>query len=70
MHKCSLFGLGWLAIDECGGKLDIRVTTRPINTWLDPIKVVKNKSSSTGSVPKPEKAVALGTPCVPDEKTK
>ncbi len=31
LHQCSLYGLGWLAIDECGGKLDMGATTRPIN---------------------------------------
>lgn len=29
-NKCNLYGLGWLAIDECGGKLDIRPTASPL----------------------------------------
>ena len=62
LHQCSLFGLGWLAIDECGGKLDMQATTRPINNWLDPIKPNKNKAPSTGGVPKPSKNTNLGTP--------
>lgn len=34
LHQCSLYGLGWLAVDECGGKLDISATTRPmIRHW-------------------------------------
>jgi hypothetical protein len=65
LHQCSLFGLGWLAIDECGGKLDMRATTRPINNWLDPIQA-KIKAPSTARVPKPMKNTDLGTPRVLD----
>lgn len=64
LHECSLYGLGWLAIDECGGKLDIKATTRPSNDWLDPPKPIENKSSSTPPVPKAMKKADLGTPRV------
>lgn len=34
-NKCSLYGLGWLAIDECGGKLDIQSTASPLSkSWI------------------------------------
>lgn len=29
-HKCSLYGVTWFAIDECGGKLDIAPTRTPL----------------------------------------
>ncbi|GAC1611130.1 MAG: hypothetical protein NVS3B3_21590 [Aquirhabdus sp.] len=66
LHQCSLFALGWLAIDVCGGKLDVHSTMRPINNWLDPIKPKENKTSSTARVPKPIKNSDLGTPRVLD----
>lgn len=42
LHKCSLYGLGFLAIDECDGKLDIKPTKRPPNHFKD-WKVSANK---------------------------
>ncbi|MDB5762459.1 MAG: hypothetical protein JWQ21_1454 [Herminiimonas sp.] len=66
LHRCSLYALGWLAIDECGGKLDMQPTTRPMNLWLDPLKPIENEASSTPRVPKPLKKAVLGTPRVPD----
>ncbi len=30
---CSLYGVTWLAINECDGKLDIKPTRTPANTW-------------------------------------
>jgi hypothetical protein len=65
LHECSLFGLGWLAIDECGGKLDMKATTRPLNDWLDPPKPIENTSPSTPRVPTRAKKTDLGTPRVP-----
>lgn len=65
LHECSLYGLGWLAIDECGGKLDMKATTRPINDWLDPPKLIENKPPSTPRVPTAIKKADLGTPRVP-----
>lgn len=66
LHQCSLFALGWLAIDTCGGKLDIQATTRPMNNWLDPIKQKENKASSTAPVPIQRKNTNLGTARVLD----
>jgi hypothetical protein len=51
LHECSLYGLGWLAIDECGGKLDIKATTGPINNWIDAPKPIENRSPSTPRLP-------------------
>ena len=65
LHQCSLYGLGWLAIDECGGKLELRATKRPLNHWLEPI-TPKFKAPSTPNVPQPIKNVDLGTPRVLD----
>ena len=67
LHQCSLYALGWLAIDECGGKLDIQPTTRPLNHWLYPLKPLVGTSGSTGRVPWTEKNGQLGTPRVPDD---
>ncbi len=51
LHQCSLYGLGWLAIDECGGKLDISATNRPMNShWSKYAPSLKNKTSSTPGV--------------------
>lgn len=66
LHQCSLYALGWLAIDECGGKLDMKPTTRPLNNWQDPIKTIESKLPSTPRVPKPTEKADLGTPRVPD----
>ena len=64
LHQCSLYGLGWLAIDECGGKLDMKATMRPLNGWLDPPKPLENKAPSTPRVPTAVKNGDLGTPRV------
>lgn len=32
-NKCSLYAVTWLAIDECGGKLDVNATRIPSNLW-------------------------------------
>jgi hypothetical protein len=66
LHQCSLFALGWLAIDECGGKLELKATTRPINHWRDPIKPIQNKAPSPPRVPKPSKNSDLSPPRVLD----
>lgn len=36
-HKCSLYAVTWRAVDECGGKLDIRATLTPLGHWKDPV---------------------------------
>jgi len=65
LHKCSLYALGWLAIDHCDGKLDSASTTRPNNRWLDTIQISEKKLSSTVSVVKQPKKSDLSTPHVP-----
>ena len=32
-NKCSLYAVSWLAIDECGGKLDVSDTRVASNLW-------------------------------------
>ena len=44
---CSLFAVSFQAIDECGGKLDVRPTSSPPNTW--------NKNASLGTATGPYK---------------
>lgn len=51
MGRCSLYGLGWLAIDDCKGKLDIKPTSMPMKLWHEKIVIKNNKSPSTGNVP-------------------
>lgn len=31
--QCSLYGVTWLAIHECGGKLDINPTVQPLRSF-------------------------------------
>ncbi|MFC7516595.1 hypothetical protein ACFQUU_16420 [Herbaspirillum sp. GCM10030257] len=66
LHECSLYALGWLAIDECAGKLDVQPTAGPLDRWRDSDKPAKNKSSSTPRVPTVQEKPHLGTPRVPD----
>lgn len=42
--RATLYALTFFAIDECGGKLDIKSTERPVSTWrlhnpLPPLKI-------------------------------
>lgn len=42
--RATLYALTFYAIDECGGKLDIKATERPVSTWrlhepLPPLKI-------------------------------
>lgn len=32
-RKCNLYGVTWKNIDQCGGKLDVKSTKTPANTW-------------------------------------
>lgn len=32
-NRCSLYGVTWLSIDACGGKLDVSATKVPLGTW-------------------------------------
>jgi hypothetical protein len=65
LHECSLYALGWLAIDECGDKLDVKRTTVPLDRWRN-VEPDKNNSSSTPREPMMQKKAFLGTPRVPD----
>lgn len=58
LHKCSLYALGWLAIDECGGKLDVKSTTGPLDHWRNFTGQSENESSSTPPVPVVRKKAA------------
>ena len=60
-HLCSLYGLGWLAIDECGGKLDIAATNKPMNHFHAPLK---NKSPATPTVAIKPKMSTIAPPSV------
>lgn len=66
LHECSLYAIGWLAIDECGGKLDMKPTSGPLDYWRNSPHTIANKSPSTPCVPMSLKKVDLGTPRVPD----
>lgn len=35
-NRCSLYAVTWRAIDECGGKLDVRPTKGPSNLYQFP----------------------------------
>lgn len=42
--RATLYALTFFAIDECGGKLDIKATEKPASTWrlhnpLPPLKI-------------------------------
>lgn len=65
LHECSLYALGWLAIDECGGKLDVQATAGPLDYWRS-VAPTQNQSSSTPYVPMTRQKANLGTPRVPD----
>ena len=32
-NRCNLYAVTWAAIDECKGKLDVKATSTPANTW-------------------------------------
>lgn len=66
LHKSSLFAVGWLAIDECGGKLDCKATSRPVNGWMEFEPPLKINSPSTPTVLKAVKSPILSTPVVPE----
>lgn len=51
LHQCSLYALTWLAIDECGGKLDVCQTRTPSGLWKLPPDDQKKKTPSTETVP-------------------
>lgn len=65
LHQCSLYGLGWIGIDDCKGKIEIKACHFPIHLHYEPY-APKNKSSSTPRVPMVKNKVDLGTPRVLD----
>ncbi|MFT3792091.1 MAG: hypothetical protein QM741_13675 [Rudaea sp.] len=50
LHKCSLFALTWLPIDECDGKLDVRATRVASGTWKSRIAAAENTNANTATV--------------------
>ena len=50
-HKCTLFALTYLAIDDCKGKLDVAETIVPPNTWKTNSVVQKRGHISTETRP-------------------
>jgi len=48
-HRCSLYALTWLPIDECGGKLDVPATRVPSGLWKRP-RAAAQKIGDTPSV--------------------
>ncbi|SFK65035.1 hypothetical protein SAMN05216302_101187 [Nitrosomonas aestuarii] len=51
-----LYALTFFAIDECGGKLDVKATERPLSLWRlhEPLPQFKIKSTPTADVSKVE----------------
>lgn len=47
LHWCSLYALTWLAIDECGGKLDVPPTTVASGLWKQPPMPSEKQNAST-----------------------
>ena len=45
-NKCSLFGLSFLAINECGGKLDVKATEKPPDNWKKHNYILMNQSKA------------------------
>lgn len=66
LHKCSLYALGWLAIDDCGGKLEVQATRTPTGHWSSWKPPEKNANPSTPREPKTAKSGNLGSPRVLD----
>jgi hypothetical protein len=65
LHKCSLFALGWLAIDECDGKLETRPTSGPPDFWRTPLLPSNNAMPSTPDGAQWLKSLCLVTSDVP-----
>ena len=50
LKEATLFALTFYAVDDCGGKLDIKPTRSPKGTWrkLEPAPDVKTKTNGQG----------------------
>lgn len=68
-NKCSLYAVSWLAIDDCGGKLDVSSTKVPSNLWkpeykdkIDPrfIEAWNREQKKTGPSQRPNLKVVVG----------
>jgi hypothetical protein len=46
LHRCSLYALTWLAIDECNGKLDVPATRVPSGLWKASAPTEKQDAST------------------------
>lgn len=40
-HQASLYGITWMPVDDCDGKLDIAPTLIAADDWKDPEKIKK-----------------------------
>lgn len=47
-RKCALYGVTWLGIDECGGKLEMAPTKAPPVVWSLKNKIPTSESEATG----------------------
>ncbi len=45
-NQCSLYGVSFLAIDNCNGKLDVKSTEKPPDNWKKHHYKLLNKSNS------------------------
>jgi hypothetical protein len=53
IHQCSLYAVTFLAIDECGGKLEVSKTRHPPGGWQkQPFLLQTRYNASTPAVPK------------------
>jgi hypothetical protein len=51
-HRCSLYAVTWLRIDECGGKHDLRATITAPGTWKNKTVLQEPEHITTGNVAK------------------
>ncbi len=67
--RTQLYALSFYAIDECGGKLDINTTERPLSLWRkhEPLQPLKIKPTPTPGV---SEVVDITRPaCNPSDET-
>jgi hypothetical protein len=51
-RRCHLFAVTWWGINDCGGKLDVKETPAPLNTWRDVKPKWKRPERKSKSVPR------------------
>jgi len=49
-HRCSLFAVTWLPIDECNGKHDVGATVTAPGTWKNKTVLRQAEQIATGAV--------------------